>query len=473
MQEKDIFIKQRQARRGTFEVAPFLVEPADRRLKFMSHVALIVSLTNLVNVTSDLYENQIAPFIKQHGPYTLGSLAWDTEDMREQIDAAPIQALTLSDTLDGLLTTSGYTVYVDVQKVSQQLQENELIIATQTESLSTGEEVVTGQIFFGLPTDTASEDAYQFATDALFNSDIFLPAMSDANGVGSAQYLDQVLPNNYSPLNASGVIVHNNSDPLITLTTYTITPEGALVEIASQTATAEFNQNLACDESDVEIISEVMPSDDQYGIICAMFDEYGALLSPNYDVYLDVAESPYVTKDSVSYLSDSVLLTYPYIGESEVSKEDFTRTALHEILHAAYNDQLADKAFMEASFAAYESVYMATDYKMPTLDEQMQQIESVGEIEKVWGIITESSYIGEGSRDGHPWDNDTEMLSSTGAVIAFYPDEFVEKFHQLSDKQQDAIRETVRVLQTLIEKYDVSVDSIIPSFSSVAEQIDL
>jgi hypothetical protein len=125
---------------------------------------------------------------------------------------------------------------------------------------------------------------------------------------------------------------------------------------------------------------------------------------------------------------------------------------------------------------AYESVVKAMDFRMPTDAEQRQSAEFPSDIEPIWAVITESTYINEKHRNkasamGHPYDNATEMLSSTGTVLSYFPNRFLHKFAALTKQQHIAIYGVVDALVYMINHQGVDPETVIPNIDKIIQRM--
>jgi len=425
---------------------------------------------NLVVNGPHVIEN-IRNDLKPVGPYSVGGEPWYSMPM-ETIPAYGSDALQLSDNLDGLLSTSGYAVFIDTEKLLNELQPGEALIAKQEDVANNGDKVVSGSLF------VASETPYYDGVmNDLIAAGVEVPEFTSAAGTAGGEHSLQQDPVDLGivQINSGGTMLHAAEPSRIVVERYHVESDGTVTPISHDAVTAEFIDNTNCADMPEEVSTEAILTLPQYDVICQLLQQYSELIPDDYAIRLDAIDSTNSKNDSAHGFSRTIQLTYPYIGKTQVETDDLRRTALHEIFHTAYLDQIIkDPLYLMKMDEVYLAVRNSTDYRIPS-DEELSKglTPSLQDAEKVIGIITESNYIGPDSNSGHPWDNATEMLSSTVTVLANYPHEFIENYEQLNGTQKQAIRGDVRAVFDLIERYDADVSSIIPREDLLREALGL
>jgi len=440
--------------------------------RILATTALGIHLLNFVTSPASLEAiDTIRNDAKPIGPYSLN------EEPRYSMPMEPVpgfgaDALQLSDDMDGLLSTSGYAVFVDVQRMTDQLKPDEVLVVTQEDATVDGTAFVSGKVFKGV-----GAHRYDSVGSIMTAAGIDLPPFESAVGTAGGEHSIEYNGANYmlSQINSGGSVLLADKPSTVVVDTYQIEADASVTPLSHRTATAEIVPNVECDDLPETISTEVYLTSRQHDIICQALEEYSQLLPNDYAIRLDAVDSSNSKNDSANLMNRNMQLTYPYIGKNEVEVQDLRRTALHEIFHAAYYDQIkTDRIFRLKLDAMYMAMRDSTDFRIPS-DEELSKglTPTLQKAEKVIGIITESEYIGPNSNSGHPWDNATEMLSSTAAVLAFYPEEFIEKYNQLNDVQKRVIRDNASAVLEIIDRYDVDAASIIPKEDLIREELGL
>lgn len=416
---------------------------------------------------------------KPVGPYAT-SLGQYQEDMQgleiNIIPAKKTPGIELSDTFDERFTTNGYGIIVDQQRISKELRPNEIASIVQyDEHIDTDPEyydvsenriVILSEDF----NDSASHPGFLVTADQVKQwQKIYNNRSINLLGIDSSGSTEGgILPNGKQIL-GSGITPSTTRSTL----EYNVTrfnPDGT-ISTTSKSAAVTFSNNVLCDASSSNKVStEVELTPSQHDVVCNMLKEYSTFLE-NYQIILDSTVNSVWNTDQQSKGSRSIILTYPYSAGEEVSPDMFKQIALHEILHAAYEAIKKDDTDFRTFSDAFRNMKLIMDYKMPDIKTQMISSLTVRDVEAAWGALTESTYIDPKSLNGHPWDNPTEMLSSTAAVLAFYPTQFEKRFDTLSSNQQAATYTAVDALKQLFEHYNVEPDRIIPGYSSLQERL--
>jgi len=413
------------------------------------------------------------PFDKPEGPYrdiNDDSISIDVSaGIPTELPAEFAPVIRLTDTLDGRLTTRGFQVFIDEWRVTRDLEPNEVAVFKQPHSAA--DEYTATEVIF------ASGEARQ-RMDKFFkeNPKALDEFRSLTHSVFNASYdfLGEPYETVGNPGDAliglgSGLEYHFDSQTEITYGKYVVKPSG--LDLVSQQSTfVERIPNTKCDGADTEASVEVELTSQQRKVVCYVMERFGPLVGSETTLTLDSSLSRLL--NSYDTESDDVLLSYPYAAGKEVPRRVFVSTALHEMMHAAYTNVEKDHPELhEAIDDVYADVVSTMRYEMPSWEVQIRSGRTVGEVEPVWGVITEGHYLGENKFSGHPWDEATEMIASAATVLAFHGDGFIERFKELSEKQQFALLQVVRVVGKVIETTDVSTEEVIPNYRMVLEQL--
>ena len=471
MNHKEKLILSNERITAKIENRSFILDKSYEASRVLAFLALTANLTIFTASTGPELVNEIRNDIKPVGPYSLNdNLRFNVSN--EPVPAYGSDAMRLSDDLDGLLGTSGYAVFIDAQQVLDELKTNEVLVVKQKDMTTDEDPTVSGSVYVAGDTDS-----YEEALKTVAKAGIAIPAFNSANGSagGKGSLEEEAVGDYFVQINGGGTILHNNTPSQITVDKYRIEPDETVTAISHQKVYAEVSPNIKCVDVPEAISAEVVLTYDQYNIICQALKQYSQLLPNNYSVRLDAVDSKASMNDSLSYNSKTVQLTYPYVGKTEVETDEIRLTTLHEIFHGAYLEQIVnDPIFRLKLDTVYTAILNSTDFQIPSNDELRQGLTpTIPKVERVIGIITESEYMGPDSAVGHPWDNATEMLSSTVTVLAFYPDDFIKKYRHLNETQKHAIRDDVLAVVDLIKRYDVPVASIIPRYDLIAEELGL
>lgn len=417
---------------------------------------------------------------KTEGPYASYPYEFDYSDLkRHTIPAEEAPGIYVSNDFGGLLSTRGYNVVVDTGRISKSLQPNEIAVIRQVDK----------HVSSSNPNDDyTSENSISVISDR-FNGEY--PSLP--NFLVGAEQVDAWQQRYYSRvIDSSGLssAANTESDPLkkgeqdlgygitrdtsrstVSLQITRFDSNGSITTIEEQQGKITLSNNVPCEKiaNSISISTEVKLTASQHDTVCAMLNEYSTLFT-NYDIILDSTANDFEDTDMESKDSHSVILTYPYSDGKEVKPDMFRQIALHEILHAAYELLDINSSEFVASSHAYRHMQLVMNYKMPTDTIQQQSELSVRDVEPVWAALTESTYISSESRNGHPWDNPTEMLSSTAAVLTYYSEQFEKRFAMLTPVQQHAVYGVVGALRKLIEHY-TNVDRIIPEYAALEARL--
>ena len=438
----------------------------------MTIIALSSQLTTLAFINGPAAINEIRNDIKPAGPYSLSETEPGHKEPQEPVPAYGSDAIRLSDDLDGLLGTSGYAIFIDRERLSADYRPDDVIIVQQEDKTIDGEKHTSGTIYTADGVYTQDEKM-----ELLTAAGIPLPNFESAVGTagGENSLAEQAVSYSYAQINSGGTVLHNDEPSIVTVDRYHVEADGSVTPVSHNSVEAEIVNNAECDFSDQEYSTEVVLMYDQRDVICQALEEYAEILPDDYSVRLDAVDSKASKNDAAFHGSKTIQLTYPYVGRTEVESDDLRRTTLHEIFHAAYEYQVRAEPLLKVKLdIIHTGVLNSSDYRIPSSEELTGGLTpTLQKAEKVIGIITESEYIGPDSNSGHPWDNATEMLSSTAVVLAFYPHEFIENYEQLNDTQKHAIRDDVSATFELIERFDAPVESIIPQYDLIVEKLGL
>lgn len=430
----------------------------------------ILFLTSYVGSQSLLRSSdELFNFFKADGAYDSPPTSAPMLDRVEIIPAEPSEdALLIGDTFDGLLGSSGYNLTYDPLKIQEHLEENQAVIITLDQMRPRDDDPIrSGSLIVSSQEDMLLQD-----NDAYKEIDLKIPDPFARIGDGRLTDFKPVsIEDAVWPVTVDGLALEAQQPATVSITV--VESNGSELNVVSnESTTVSMRPNTACANGD-KFTSEVTLKPSQHDVVCGMFQEYGALIDDKYALYLNAASHRGEAGDSANFSPPSINITYPYIGGQEVTAEDVKRTFLHEAIHVAHGEARFDLLLVGKIKLAYKFISANTDYKMPPHSEINTFKSSPAEIEPIWAIITESQYIEEPSKHGHPWDNDSEMLASTTAVLANYPDEFIEKYENLKPLQQAAIRNAVSVSVQLIEKYTADVAAIIPEWETIKTALDL
>jgi hypothetical protein len=413
--------------------------------------------------------------VKGEGPYTsahielnLGSIYAAEASL---IPARPAKALRLSSTLGGVISTTGYSIMADRYAIEPYLNSRRFAVIQQTDIEAGGDKKdrVTQNYALTSWRKPLTED---LTTKQLKGFRKLVDAQ-EANGgaIGNAtKYSKANIPPNLVQI-GDGLVSHADGPTNISFTVYDFTKDGRIVPILRKTATATEVDNVSCPESPVTVSSEVELTRDQKSVVCNGLRTYQKLVASGTHLTLDAAPHDNDTADSSAISARSILLTYPYIGTHPVPEQTFDRIMLHEFLHNAYT-WVAPKSVVEEVDAAYSTVRQSMRYAFPSEAVQYMSGESVGQVEPVWNVLTESTYIGKTSWDGHPWDNATEMSSSTASTLATFPDQFCRHFKSLSLQEKQAVYQVVLATGSLVRSTGVAPSEVIPQYDAIVTQLE-
>lgn len=406
---------------------------------------------------------------KPEGPYTW--LAPDTPSKgppivhKEAYISKQIQAIHFDDDFDGLLVSEGFTLGYDNSKLVHSLPGDEAVIITQTAYIKGKEPFTEGAV---VRSDHADESVWDVENAA--RRRLFFPHADYAVSVGEYNLSPQLKKQGYESF-GFGIGSAEQDATSIKIETYKLYKDGSYKLLTEQETTARLVANEACEQDEHrKITSEVRLTSVQHDLMCQAVARYGRFLPDDARVILNSVGNEEFMTDSFNYISDRVTFTFPYIGKDQIPDDLFLRTALHEMLHGAYHRIDPGSRLMYDVATTYQDMLKQTKYQVPSplkLDESKIK---VPEVEPVWELLTEGEYAG-GDHYGHPWENATEMISSAASVLAFYPDQFMQKYVRLDKAQQRAVREVVRTVSEVIETYDYNVVDIIPEYARIQQEL--
>lgn len=382
------------------------------------------------------------------------------------------QAIVLADDLGGLLMTEGFTLGYKKAAIASELQGNEVAILSQSATREDGEKITDRTIAWG-----ASFDHGLLSNNTEARRELIRPALAQdlAENIGEYALSPKWEKRGYDVF-GFGV---DNSLPDTTeidVSTYLFHADGSFTRTTQKRTTATVINNVSCEsDSSQNVTSEVILTPSQRRLACTAIGKYDKFLSDDARILLDSIGHTEFRQNAYDIVSENIILTFPYQVKREIFDEAFMQLTLHESLHDAYY-QLDPKSLLVPEISqAYQGIVREMKYRLPTNGEQMGSKVSVGDVEPVWRVITESTYRNEkinGRGTGHPWDAATEMVSSTATVLAFYPNEFLEQFALLSKGEQKAIRKAVEVTAKAIETFDYDVTDIIPEYPMILDRIE-
>lgn len=411
---------------------------------------------------------------KPSGPYYASDTSRDTPlPDPVEIPAQPADALRLSDDWGGIIATTGFSITYDEPVIAESLGPRDIAIITQTDT-TFGDNAVPEDITEAvriIPTDTSQLYDGRLSTeqsDILSLRSFATPWDTDYLG-GNDDFKDYTEDPHTKQL-GNGVSSHGDSETELTYTRYRFNRDGTTTITEQRFAAATNSANANCNDVPNTITSEVVLTADQYALICQIFAKYSGVIPSDYSVELNSTTLPYQANDSVNWGSRSIELTYPYDSGVQVPAEDVSRVALHEFLHTTYRDLGEDSAELRAITTAYQAMVDAMHYQMPDWRTSFISDTPTEAVEPVWGAITEWTYLKPGSRDGHPSDNPTEMLSSTGTVMTYFPEPFINKFASLQKYEQRAILQSAEAVGSMIATR-TAPGNIIPDYDALTQKM--
>jgi hypothetical protein len=348
--------------------------------------------------------------------------------------------LGLGDTFDGAVSTLGYAVLFDRQIISKQLAADEIAILEQVEYGNEdgveykyiSREIIGSQTIGGNDPQIGKEG---FISRGSSGAD--LVSSSDNQAIAQATGRDII---------GGGLNARSTLSPELSLTTYRRSAEDSYELVRQRTTDVSIDEEVDCDD-DLIVTSEVVMTSEQVTELCRMIDEYDTLLPQGTWIAADYITHP---DDAADAANDSVVqLSYPLPANANwPGGEKIDTTALHEVLHTVYRNLPKTAPARIRADKAYKMIVRNMMYEFPK-SIPVPYEKGIGSIEPIWGILTESNYPDEHPKAGHPWDKPTEMVSSTITVVTYHPDEFLDKFAGLSDKQQRVVKSAIDASYTV------------------------
>lgn len=367
---------------------------------------------------------------------------------RERGIKASTDTLETSKQVDRFIDIDGFKVRVDTEKVRENLGPRDVVLVTLRDRSpvnvantgypddSENNIAITGGNYTYL--EKAAEigrqqELVQKIEAALPSHDRFNedePVLPDT--VSFSRELDDIPPEGVS----------------IRFDTYRFKDDGSIQRLGRLAGSLQHSPNVKCKYKDVaeDIVSEVQLKKRQKQAVCDMLKKYGRFVPDDYRIILDSVPHQSQAEDHHTLQTRVIQLTYPYSGDQTInSKTGLMPTALHETLHATWRNLPADERIVRDSYAVYSRI----------------KAYDPGRKSPVWTTLKEGTYMPQRPRAGHPWDNPTEMISSTARVMAYFPDELLESYAQLTPKEQELVRDAARVSQEVVASEYPDVSQII------------
>ena len=400
---------------------------------------------------------------KTDGPYVAAEydLSGDIEYAEVDYSGDYSDALRLSDTFDGMLSTSGYAVLFDRQKIAEMLNEDE--VAT-IEQVSHYQDIDTGVRSTRDDREVIGPKSIN-GEDPRIWRDQFIPVHGGSSGMTSRPEVRLLNETGLTVL-GEGADVHTYKPTEIVLSKYKI-HDGVDELVDQRTATVELRPLVECDDG-INVATEVVLTPTETAEACEVIEEYDSLLPDGSHIALDAIMYPNHAADSANL--KSLRLSFPNRATEVWPDYDVDSAALHEALHVGYLNLPEDSPARQKANEAYKRILQTMDYKMP--DRQAVYEQQVGDVEPVWAVITESTYVGEGSRAGHPWDNTTEMVSSALTVKTLYPYQMIERISQLGSSQQIAVSTAIKASYDVFSAAGGDSEKVIKNYIEVKEVLD-
>lgn len=372
---------------------------------------------------------------KAEGPYVERAVNFPEISPYEEADLGVLaNPLELSDSFDGVISTVGYAVLFDRQKISKNLAIGEVAVLEQVEQTK-----VRGAVH-RLITREVIGDQQKAGVDPMIALDDFMAAESTANGLIS--WNDNKLLTETTGLEVLGGgvdVTNNDAAAELVLSVYRHTTNDSYELVSKRTAKVDIRELPDCND-DLTVTSEVVLTHEQIAALCKVVDEYDSLLPKGTGIAADYITHPDDAQDAA--YEHALQLSYPEPHGVQWPGEKIDATVLHEALHMGYSKLSENAPARIRAGKIYKMILRNMTYQLP--DSKRAPFEkSVGSIEPIWGVITESSYEDEHPAAGHPWGAPTEMVSSAMSVVTYHTDEFLDKFEGLPEKQRRIIRNAI------------------------------
>jgi hypothetical protein len=389
----------------------------------------------LILVASMSAQSESAEPSKPEGPYVAQADFLPRASPFEEAALGELASpLELGDTFDGAVSTVGYAVLFDRHIISKQLAADEVAVLEQAEYGKEDDveykyisrEIIGNQTINGNDPQIGKEGFISRGT-----SSADLVSSSDNQAIMEATGRDII---------GGGLGARSTQSPELSLATYRRLADDSYELLRKRTTDVRIDEEVDCDD-DLIVTSEVVMTPEQVTELCRVIDQYDSLLPQGTWVAADYITHP---DDAADAANDSVIqLTYPRpVNVNWPGDEKIDSTALHEILHTAYRHLPKSAPARIRADKVYKMIVRNMLYEFPQ-SSLVPYEKGVESIEPMWGILTESNYPDEDPKAGHPWDKPTEMVSSTMSIITYHPDEFLDKFEGLPEKQQRVIRSAI------------------------------
>lgn len=233
-----------------------------------------------------------------------------------------------------------------------------------------------------------------------------------------------------------------------------VTKAGQLIPLEKQTIPIDFQDNVHCAGVAEKVVSEVKLSPAYRQRACRYLLKVTGLIPNNFTIFFDKVSSELYQDDMEDAQNNDIVYSLPFTKDLYGHSPEYG-TFLHEALHATYRSLPPSNKVRRLIAQKYVDVKEAMTYRMPNWGEEYMGY-PVDRNEPVWAAITEATYERSTlhykfSDAGHPWDEPTEMTSSTAAVLATYPREFIGRYHALRhDYQKEAVKGAVEATFSLI-----------------------
>lgn len=365
--------------------------------------------------------------------------------------------LELSDTFDGAISTVGYAVLFDRQKISKALARDEVAVLEQIEygqEDGVGYKYITREIIGNR--DVGGDDPG-------IAHDHFTPSGSTDGGFMSWPDKKMIAESTGLEVLGGGIDMLSEQPAEVILATHRRLADDIYELIDKRTAALSVQEEIDCN-NELSITSEVVLTPKQIATLCEVIDEYDSLLPRDARIAADYITHPDDAADSAD--NQSIQLSYPAPADIEWPRQQVDATLLHEALHTAYRNLPKNAPARIRADKVYTMIIRNMTYQLPDLSQAPFE-KSVAVIEPIWGVITESSYSGEHPSAGHPWGRSTEMVSSTMSVVTYHTEEFLDKFKGLPAKQQKIIRSAVNASYDVFIAAGGDSENVLASYEKV------
>ena len=368
--------------------------------------------------------------------------------------------------LNGSVKIQGFNVAINYQNIADQLPNDQAVrVSLETSSSSKDARTKVVQNFMDFDADPSLKKA--------MGKDV---VPEDSMGLGRMFATGSEINGGINYLIGGLRSVQRQT---LEIDRYEVDSTGHLQLLSQIKDPIHFMPNEHCDDVPQSIISEVRLTGQNYERLCNYIGRVAGLIPDSFNLFVNNVTNQDSFNESALYAEREVTLNTPFMKDRKGHSPAYG-TTLHEADHIAYVT-LLERYVKGLRRGGSQPVGDLSDRILSAYALVWRSVNK-GETEKTstWSALTESTYESQlfsykDSLAGHPWDNESEMLASTAAVLATYPAQFLARYRRLNKNQRYAVRNAVQVTLEMLSSVDTKdpLSMLIPSAAYIKSQLKI